>query len=456
MLVSIFDIFRIGLGPSSSHTVGPMLAAKAFLTALKKSGKRDQTYRIVTDLYGSLALTGEGHGTPKAVILGLAGHAPDTVDPDEVPTILNEIAKTKTMSVPGGAPIPFREKTDIVMRGDELLPLHTNGMRFSAFDKKGDLLKENIYYSTGGGAICTDRLCKTIKDEKFPFEFDTMADLLALCKKHKMTIADIMQENENALRSEQAVFKRIDRIRTEMRRCINRGRSEKGILPGGLNVPRRAPDLYNQLTQNMERTVNDPLTSIDWLNLWALAVAEENAAGSRVVTAPTNGAAGIMPAVLRFMENSIPENTHEEAVRTFFLTAGAIGNLYRKNASISGAEVGCQGEIGVACSMAAGGLAAALGATMEQVENAAEIGMEHNLGLTCDPVAGLVQIPCIERNAMGAVKAINAVRLAFCGDGSHFVSLDKVIETMRQTGEDMQDKYKETAKGGLAVNISAC
>jgi L-serine dehydratase len=459
MAVSVFELFKIGIGPSSSHTVGPMLAAHTFVQRLDASGSLNQVHRLQVTLFGSLAFTGRGHGTDKAVILGLSGQLPDQIDPDLIEEILQKIQDEAQIQLSGTCKIAFLEKTDLVFNKRKKLPYHSNGMRFSAFDQNRSLLLEREYYSVGGGFVVSpDEAAsdKIVKDETpLPYEFSSGNELLGLCARHKLRISDIMLANEQVWREVKEVRRELLKIWDAMQSCIERGYIQTGVLPGGLNVQRRAPVLYNELKFSDQESRQDPLKIIDWVNLYALAVNEENAAGGRVVTAPTNGAAGIIPAVLRYYIKFVP-GSNEDGIIEFLLTAGAIGILYLLNASISGAEVGCQGEVGVACSMAAGGLTAALGGTMSQVENAAEIGMEHNLGLTCDPVGGLVQIPCIERNAMGAVKAINAQRLALQGEGKHKVSLDKVIKTMRETGADMKNHYKETSRGGLAVNIIEC
>ena len=470
MAVSTFDLFKIGIGPSSSHTVGPMRAAARFVERwLVQAGNAEgspgdgsdleRTARIRAEVFGSLALTGRGHGTDKAVLMGLEGHWPNLIDPDVIPAALERIRASKRINLFGRHEIGFDEKHDLIMNKRQKLPFHTNGMRFSAFDVSGELIATRDYYSVGGGFVVNadeaaeDRI---VADEtELPYPFHSGDELLARAAASGMTIAQMMFANEQAWRTPAEIESGIDELWCAMQACVARGIRQTGTLPGGLHVSRRAPALFNELTSKPEAAVRDPLTTLDWVNLYALAVNEENAAGGRVVTAPTNGAAGIIPSVLHYYGRFIP-GANIDGIRTFLLTAAAVGILYKENASISGAEVGCQGEVGVACSMAAAGLTAALGGSMSQVENAAEIGMEHNLGLTCDPIGGLVQIPCIERNAMGAVKAINASRMAMRGDGKHKVSLDKVIKTMRDTGRDMQDKYKETSRGGLAVNVIEC
>jgi len=460
MSVSVFDLFKIGIGPSSSHTVGPMRAAARFATRwLDEPGHLDRVARVRVELYGSLAHTGRGHGTDKAVMLGLEGEWPDRIDPDTIDARLARIRAEGTVRLLGRHPVAFNEKSDLVFNKREKLPYHTNGMRFTAFDAHGQLLATRDYYSVGGGFVVNqdeaarDRI--VADTTPLPWPFRTGEELLARCQESGLDIAGVMLANETVWRPEAEVRAGLLEIWRAMQDCVARGIRSTGVLPGGLKVTRRAPSMAQELTSRPEAALRDPLTILDWVNLYALAVNEENAAGGRVVTAPTNGAAGIIPAVLHYYDRFVP-GANEDGVIRFLLTAGAIGILYKENASISGAEVGCQGEVGVACSMAAAGLTAALGGSPRQVENAAEIGMEHNLGLTCDPIGGLVQIPCIERNAMGAVKAINAQRMAMRGDGTHKVSLDKVIKTMRETGRDMQDKYKETSRGGLAVNVIEC
>ncbi len=460
MAVSLFDIFKIGIGPSSSHTVGPMRAAARFLERwLQAPGQLGEVARLRAELYGSLALTGRGHGTDKAVLMGFEGHWPDRIDPDVIPGSLERIRGTKRIRLMGTHEITFDEKRDLVFNKREKLPYHTNGMRFTAFDAEGAVIATRDYYSVGGGFVVnTDEAAedRIVADTtELPYPFHSGDELLARCRESGLSIAQLMFENEKVWRPEAEIREGLDRIWAAMQSCVARGTREEGVLPGGLKVGRRAPSMARDLSSRPEAALRDPLTILDWVNLYALAVNEENAAGGRVVTAPTNGAAGIIPAVGHYYERFCPQAS-AQGIHDYLLTAAAIGILYKENASISGAEVGCQGEVGVACSMAAAGLTAALGGTPEQVENAAEIGMEHNLGLTCDPIGGLVQIPCIERNAMGAVKAINAQRMAARGDGSHKVSLDKVIKTMRDTGRDMQDKYKETSRGGLAVNVIEC
>ncbi|MEM7054093.1 MAG: L-serine ammonia-lyase [Pseudomonadota bacterium] len=456
MSVSIFDLFKIGIGPSSSHTVGPMRAAARFAERLDESGLLESTAKLRLELFGSLGHTGRGHGTDRAVLLGLEGHYPDRVDPDHIPTRMQAIIHEKMIRLLDQHPVPINLRRDLVFHKRQTLPYHPNGMRFEALAADGTVLSSRDYYSVGGGFVvnsdeaAADRI--VADSTPLPYPFNTADELLAQCKQHDLRISELMIANEKAWRAEADIRSGILEIWHAMQACIERGIASEGVLPGGLKVVRRAPNLYRKLQARAER---DDLDSLDWINLYALAVNEENAAGGRVVTAPTNGAAGIIPAVLHYYRRFI-EGASEDGIIEFLLTAAAIGILYKENASISGAEVGCQGEVGVACSMAAGGLAAARGGELWQVENAAEIGMEHNLGLTCDPVGGLVQIPCIERNAMGAVKAVNATRMALAGDGKHRVSLDHVIKTMRDTGRDMMTKYKETSRGGLAVNVIEC
>ncbi len=467
MHLSLFDMFTIGIGPSSSHTVGPMRAARRFVDELDTTGLLARVSGLKVELFGSLGHTGKGHGSDLAVLLGLEGERPEEVDPDTAPARVEAIRAAREVRLLGWANVPF-EPADLVFHRRRSLPVHPNGMRFtaqlralpdaSAAADAPPTEVSRIYYSVGGGFVVDDGAVEPTlpgvgERPRPPFRFANGAELLALTEQHGLSISTLMLENERALRSESELREGLGRIVHAMQRCVQRGCEREGILPGGLKVRRRAAALHRKLTCDTRTT--DPLVAMDWVNLWALAVNEENAAGGRVVTAPTNGAAGILPAVLHYYLRFIP-NAGEDGAHRFLLTAAAIGTLYKRNASISGAEVGCQGEVGVACSMAAAGLAEVLGGTPEQVENAAEIGMEHNLGLTCDPVGGLVQVPCIERNAMASVKAINAARLALSGDGKHSISLDKVIATMRQTGADMMTKYKETARGGLAVNIIEC
>ncbi|MXO74920.1 L-serine ammonia-lyase [Altererythrobacter aerius] len=460
MTASVFELFKVGVGPSSSHTMGPMAAAADFVERLRVAGDLPHTARVQCDLYGSLALTGKGHATDRAILLGLSGERPATCDPDAAATIVDTIRVSGSIALGGSHDVAFDEERDLRFHQRERLPFHSNGMRFTAFDRADAEIASHVCYSVGGGAIVDEAAIAGNAPPAgllgdIPYPFHSGAHLLSLCAEHGRSIAELALANECTERPEAEVRARLREIRDVMSDCIDRGIRLHGELPGGLRVKRRANAIHTRLLERQERALSDPLSVIDWVNLWALAVNEENAAGGKVVTAPTNGAAGIIPAVLRYYERFVP-GASEHGADIFLLTAAAIGSLFKENASISGAEVGCQGEIGVACSMAAGGLAAALGGTPAQVENAAEIGMEHNLGLTCDPVGGLVQVPCIERNAVGAIKAIEAARLSLLGDGTHLVSLDQVIETMRRTGADMSDKYKETSLGGLAVNVVAC
>lgn len=458
MNISLFDLFSIGIGPSSSHTVGPMRATNAFLKSLAAADLLAKTTRVKVALYGSLALTGKGHGTDKAIINALEGKSPETVEPESMVPRMKEVIATQQLTLAGKNDITFHDQQDLLFLQKEILPKHSNGMHFYAYDETGNLLLDQIYYSIGGGFIVSDENFDHDHGDNTPppYPFATATELLALCKQHQLSIAELMMQNELTWRSKEQIHQRIQEIADIMNACIDKGCESPGILPGGLMVKRRAPDLYNKLIKNKGISSSFEHSDVlSRLNLYAMAVNEENAAGGRVVTAPTNGAAGIIPAVLRYFPEAHGHNTPNDTY-TYFLTAAAIGILYKKGASISGAEVGCQGEVGVASSMAAGALTAVLGGTIEQIENAAEIAMEHHLGMTCDPVGGLVQIPCIERNAMGAVKAVNAARMALLGDGTHFISLDKVIKTMKQTGHDMQTIYKETSMGGLAVNLPEC
>ena len=453
-MTSIFDLFKIGIGPSSSHTVGPMRAARRFVEELATEGLLSETDAVTVDLYGSLALTGIGHGTDRAIMLGLMGETPDEVDPATIEAKVTEICERKFIRLLGKHPVGFDHQHDLVFRRNEVLPGHSNGMRFVAYNWGKQTLARKIFYSIGGGFILAEREQPTESNHavQVPYPFKSAAELLRYGREESKPIWKLVLENETVLRSEKEIDAGISRIWRAMKDCTERGLKTEGILKGGLNVRRRAPELYRSLCG---RDTADPLAVVDWINLFAIAVNEENAAGGRVVTAPTNGAAGVVPAVAQYY-HAFVNGADEKGIFRYFLTAGAIGVLYKENASISGAEVGCQGEVGVACSMAAGGLVAALGGTNEQVEHAAEIGMEHNLGMTCDPIGGLVQIPCIERNAFGAVKAVNAARLAMNGQGDHKVSLDQVIRTMYETGRDMQARYKETSLAGLAVNVVEC
>ena len=466
MAISVFDLFKIGIGPSSSHTVGPMRAARLFALALQREGLLDATNSLKCELYGSLGATGKGHGSDSAVMLGLMGHKPDTVDVQAVPALVETVRSSKHLSLLGQHPVVFNPSEHLLLYQRQAMVEHPNGMQFSALDAQGQLLKQSKYLSVGGGFVVTAGTANEAvlhAFEKTPYPFASGDELLRLCQTHQMSISELMWTNERTWRSDAEIRSGLLNIWRVMRECVERGLTEQGTLPGPFKVQRRAPVLAAQLRERAERALADPLSVLDWINVYAFAVNEENAAGGRVVTAPTNGAAGVIPAVLHYCDRFVLNQGQrggaavgEDAVIEFLMTAAAIGMLYKLNASISGAEVGCQGEIGVACSMAAAGLAAVLGGSPEQVENAAEIGMEHNLGLTCDPIGGLVQIPCIERNAMGAVKAVNAARMALAGNGQHVVSLDKVIKTMRETGADMKTKYKETSRGGLAVNIVEC
>lgn len=463
---SVFDLFKIGIGPSSSHSVGPMRAAERFLRELAERNLITKVQRVRVELYGSLALTGLGHATDVAVLMGLQGEVPDQIDPERTAEKLLRIRETKTIALAGERSIAFDEQTDLIFNRRITLDAHPNGMRFQAFEDSASecVFYEATYFSIGGGFVIT---APSAGDETnvnrapsqtgtpVAYPFSSARELLDLTRKHSISISDLARENERSMRSNDDIDDGLDRIWRTMQDCVGRGCRTEGILPGGLNIRRRAPALLQKLNADTESATRDPMIALDWVDLYALAVNEENAAGGRVVTAPTNGAAGIIPAVLHYLHRFCADVTSDTTHR-FLLTAAVIGSLYKRNASISGAEVGCQGEVGVACSMAAGALTEALGGTPQQVEQAAEIGMEHNLGLTCDPIKGLVQIPCIERNAMGAVKAINASRLALRGDGEHFVSLDRVIRVMKRTGADMSSRYKETSRGGLAVNISEC
>lgn len=450
--IGLFDLFRIGIGPSSSHTVGPMLAASRFIVEIP-IGLAVERLRV--ELFSSLALTGKGHATDTAVILGLLGHRPDTLDLDRAASVVASVAERKLIVLPGGQEAIFDPATDLLFRKRERLAFHPNALRFAAC--RGESEFSRVYYSVGGGFIVTDQDGELGRSNgpSVPYPFRTSEQLLAMADAAGLSIAELQRANERVLRSDTQISAGIDHIWQVMQACVERGLKHGGELPGGLRVRRRAPALYARLLEKRRSNELDVLHGVDWVNLYALAVNEENASGGRVVTAPTNGAAGIIPAVLHYYDRFISDAS-SEGIETFFLAAAAVGALIKRNASISGAEVGCQGEVGSACAMAAAGLAAALGGTNGQVENAAEIGLEHNLGLTCDPISGLVQIPCIERNALASVKAINAARLALHGDGSHFVSLDQVIRTMRDTGRDMHSKYKETSEGGLAVNVIAC
>lgn len=456
MALSAFDLYSVGIGPSSSHTVGPMRAAKRFADGLAETGRLADVARVRAELFGSLGATGHGHGSPKAVVLGLEGEDPATTDPDLADGRLEQIRQRGELLLSGSRTIGFDVDDDLVMHRRKSLPAHPNGMTFAAYDAAGDKISHRTFYSVGGGFVVDEAATgadRVVLDEtpvKFPFT--TGGELLDVCAREGLSVSDVMLANEQAWRSEAEIREGMLHLWSVMQECVENGFRREGVLPGGLRVPRRAPGLHKELTRKGDA---DPLHVVDWVNLYALAVNEENASGGRIVTAPTNGAAGIIPAVLHYYARFVP-GANDDGVVRFLLTAAAIGILFKTNASISGAEVGCQGEVGSACSMAAGGLAEVLGGDPRQVENAAEVGIEHNLGLTCDPVGGLVQIPCIERNAIASIKAINAARLAINGDGNHKVSLDKAIKTMRDTGRDMKDKYKETARGGLAVNVIEC
>lgn len=452
----VFDLFKIGIGPSSSHSVGPMRAAASFVSGLKDSGQLNRAARIEVELFGSLALTGKGHQTDVAVLMGLCGELPNTIDTDSVPRKLEDIRSSESLPLAKEITIPFIEDRDLTFNRRTFLDGHPNALTFRAFAAGDKALIESTYYSIGGGFIIQEGVPPVTESEsEVPFAFCSAKEVLEICQQQGFSISELARCNELSRIEQDEFSNRIQAIWHTMKDCVERGCRNTGILPGGLNIERRAPELYEKLRNRDELAERDPMAILDWVDLYALAVNEENAAGGRVVTAPTNGAAGIIPAVLhyydRFCHSSSPEK-----IEQFLLTAAVIGSLYKRNASISGAEVGCQGEVGVACSMAAGALTEVLGGTPQQVEEAAEIGMEHNLGLTCDPIKGLVQIPCIERNAMGAVKAINASRMALRGDGHHFVSLDRIIRVMKRTGADMSSRYKETSQGGLAINLSEC
>ncbi|EEE45358.1 L-serine ammonia-lyase [Roseibium alexandrii] len=464
MFISVFDIFKIGIGPSSSHTVGPMVAVHRYIDRLRANPTVCRSAsRITVTLHGSLAFTGKGHATDKAVCLGLLGATPDTLDPDQVEPMLEQLAVDQRLRIEGLFDLPFHREKDVIFDYGPSLPLHANGMTFHLRGSDGTVLDSFVFYSIGGGFVASEaELRKTTNEpvnelarQEVPFPFSSAKQMLEMGQDHDLSIADMKLQNECADKTKEEVEAGIDKLWSAMDACINRGITQSGILPGGLKVKRRAADIYQKLLK--EGRSNPPFEHnvVDWLGVYAMAVNEENAAGGRVVTAPTNGAAGVIPAVTRYYLDHCPD-ADANGIRTFLLTAAAIGGIIKSNASISGAEVGCQGEVGSASAMAAAGLCAALGGTNEQIENAAEIALEHHLGMTCDPIAGLVQVPCIERNALGAVKAVTAASLALRGDGSHFVPLDGCIETMRQTGMDMMEQYKETSKGGLAVNIVEC
>ena len=465
MAISVFDLYKVGIGPSSSHTVGPMVAARLFVNHLITDNKLISTGRIKSRLYGSLGATGKGHGSDKAIMLGLLGETPEAVPIDKVSSLIASVRTTKSIHLAGKKSIDFNEENDLILYRKKTLPFHSNGMKFTAYDDQGNVLLKQIYYSVGGGFVVDESSAQADdnplkqSDIKLPYPFSSADELLSLCKQHGLSISKIMLNNEMMWRTPDEIHCELMAIWHVMEQCVKNGCHNRGILPGGLKVKRRAAKLYESLNGCKSY---EPFNqgSMDWVNLYAMAVNEENAAGGRVVTAPTNGAAGIIPAVMHYYKyfcsaykNGSNNLDKEKGLIRFMLTAGAIGILIKQNASISGAEVGCQGEVGSACAMAAAGLTEVLGGTPEQVENAAEIGIEHNLGLTCDPIGGLVQVPCIERNAMGAVKAINASRMSLRSDGKHYVSLDKVIATMRETGKDMRSKYKETSRGGLAIQV---
>ncbi|MBW9114959.1 L-serine ammonia-lyase [Rhizobium cauense] len=468
MFLSVFDVFKIGVGPSSSHTMGPMTAANRFLDLIMSNDWPRPTSgaavaSIKVSLHGSLAHTGIGHGTGRAVILGLMGQQPDSVDPDEMDSIIDKVERSGRISPPGHPAYGFQPKSDLIFDKKQPLPGHANGMSFSAFDKDGRMLIKRIYYSVGGGFVVTDTELEQMRAKKktssetlrVPYPFASAKQMLDMAARSGLSIAQMKRANEETQRSREELDAGLDRIWEAMRSCIERGLKVDGIMPGGLNVRRRARAIHDKLQEEWRSNRINPLLANDWLSVYAMAVNEENAAGGRVVTAPTNGAAGVIPATIRYYEH-FHDDWDQNGIRDYLLTAGAIGGIIKHNASISGAEVGCQGEVGSAAAMAAAGLAAVMGGTPEQIENAAEIALEHHLGMSCDPVAGLVQVPCIERNALGAVKAVTAASLAIKGDGKHFVPLDACIETMRQTGNDMSDKYKETSTGGLAVNVVEC
>ncbi|MBE6445015.1 MAG: L-serine ammonia-lyase [Alphaproteobacteria bacterium] len=460
MYYSLFDIFSIGVGPSSSHTVGPMRAAKRYLKNLKSEAKFSSVSKVKITLYGSLALTGVGHGSIKAIIYGLMGLEAEAIDPEK--PYVSAVERDKILHLGRERAISFDVDQDVVFAKETFLPEHSNGMKFSSYDAEDKLLLEETYFSIGGGIIARqDEMSRRLSQINYnvPFQFDTYQELIEICEKNNQTIHDIVMQNEVCLRSEKDVLAYIKKIYQIMQNSIDRGMKTEGELPGGLGIKRRAPEIYRSLQEKFLKNDMDSLMIVDWINLWGFAVAEENASGGQIVTAPTMGSAGILPAVLRYFERFAHVKSSynsEEGIIRFLTTASAICSLYRTNASISGAEVGCQGEVGVACSLAAGGLVAAMGGNTKQIENAAEIAMEHNLGLTCDPVGGLVQVPCIERNAMGALKAVNAARLGIQNADSHVVSLDSVIKTMYFTGIDMSNRYKETSLGGLAVNVANC
>ena len=470
MFLSVFELFKIGIGPSSSHTIGPMVAARRFLDELLHGDWPRpidaKVFRLSASIHGSLAFTGKGHATDRAIILGLAGEKPDKIDPRQIDKIFDRVTADKFVQPDGHPRYRFDPARDLIFDYDTMLPAHTNGMSFSAFDSMGRLLLKRIYYSIGGGFVVDDDEIAnsdaktTDEDLKFPFPFASAQQMLEMARQSGLSIADMKRRNEICVTTPDKLRDRLHMIWDAMKSSVDRGLEETGILPGGLSIKRRASALRDQLNEDWKTNRRNPLLANDWLQLYAMAVNEENAAGGKVVTAPTNGAAGVIPAVLcfflKFNDSAFQIGADDKVIENFLLTAGAIGGLIKHNASISGAEVGCQGEVGSAAAMAAAGLAAIMGGTPEQIENAAEIALEHHLGMTCDPVAGLVQVPCIERNGFGAIKAVSAASLALKGDGTHFVPLDKCIETMRQTGHDMNERYKETSKGGLAVNIVEC
>jgi L-serine dehydratase len=468
MFLSVFDVFKIGVGPSSSHTMGPMSVANRFLDLLlsnewPRPSSNVHVTSLKVSLHGSLAYTGIGHGTGRAVVLGLMGEKPDTVDPDQMDAIITEVERTGHIAPAGHPSYEFQPKTDLVFDKKTPLPGHANGMSFSAFDRDDRLLVKRIYYSVGGGFVVTDteleqmraNKSKPVSGERVPFPFSTAKQMLEMAARSGLTIAQMKRANEESHMSHEELDAGLDQLWGAMNSCIDRGLKGEGVMPGGLNVRRRARSIHDKLQEEWRSNHVNPLLANDWLSVYAMAVNEENASGGRVVTAPTNGAAGVIPATIRYYTD-FHEDADEHGIRDYLLTAAAIGGIIKHNASISGAEVGCQGEVGSAAAMAAAGLAAVMGGSPEQIENAAEIALEHHLGMTCDPIAGLVQVPCIERNALGAVKAVTAASLAIKGDGQHFVPLDACIETMRQTGNDMSEKYKETSTGGLAVNVVEC
>ena len=461
MFLSVFDLFKIGIGPSSSHTVGPMVAMNMFIDHLERSADISMTKRIVITLYGSLAFTGKGHGTDRALVLGLLGEKPDKIDPADVHQLVEDVIQNRALRLGGKIDINFDFEKDIILDFEAPLSEHTNGLVIAAYDDKGDVLANETYFSIGGGFVVTKAnlaeggATANTSNPEVPFPFHDAKEMLAMGKAGNKTIAEMKYANEVARNGEKDIRAGLDRLWLVMKDCMDRGISTDGILPGGLKVKRRAKQIAEDLKTDETRNVKYAHSVMDWISLYAIAVNEENAAGGRVVTSPTNGAAGVIPATFRFYFEFCP-GANEDTVDDFLLTASAIGGIIKTNASISGAEVGCQGEVGSAAAMAAAGLCAVLGGTNEQIENAAEIAIEHHLGMTCDPIGGLVQVPCIERNAMGAVKAVNAASLALRGDGKHFVPLDSAIETMRQTGVDMLSKYKETSQGGLAVNVTEC